>query len=97
MPYSPYPLGFSAPENVLSYHHVVDEVSDRLVRSCELGWIRSQRGAPTASSILDLASAGLGFDFWLEGRTLQKLGLAETISGDIFLLVNQGRRFWESR
>jgi opine dehydrogenase len=93
---NPYYLGFSAPKHALAYHHVLDEVPNSLVPLCELGSLAGVE-APMTSAIVDLASAALSFDFWLEGRTPEKLGLAETISGDILDFVNQGRRFWEHR
>jgi opine dehydrogenase len=93
---NPYYLGFSVPENVLSYHHVLDEVPNSLVPLCEFGSLVGV-DAPMASSIVDLASAALGFDFWLEGRTLDKLGLTDRSSEEILEFVNRGKRFWESR
>jgi opine dehydrogenase len=93
---NPYYLGFSAPNHVLAYHHVLDEVPNSLVPLCELGSLVGV-AAPMTAAIVDLASAALGFDFWSEGRTPEKLGLAEMISGDILDFVNRGRRFWEPR
>jgi hypothetical protein len=49
------------------------------------------------SSIVDLASAALDFDFWSEGRTPERLGLGGMIIGEVLAFANEGRRFWEPR
>lgn len=93
---NPYYLGFSAPEHVLAYHHILDEVPNSLVPLSELGSLAGVQ-TPMTSSIVDLASSALDFDFWAEGRTPEKLGLGEMITGEVLAFVNEGRRFWEPR
>ncbi len=93
---NPYYVGFSAPENVLAYHHVLDEVPNSLVPLCELGGIAGVE-TPMISSIVELASTALSFDFWSEGRTPERLGLTDMTSEEILAFVDQGRRFWEPR
>ena len=87
-------MGFSAPEHVLAYHHVLDEVPNSLVPIALLG---SAVGVttPMTRAIIGLASAALGYDFWVEGRSLDKLGLKDMTGEEIMNFVNGGQRFWE--
>jgi opine dehydrogenase len=89
-----YYIGFSAPKHVLGYHHVLDEVPNSLVPLASFG---RAVGVPTPmiDSIVDLASSSLAFDFRIEGRTLEKLGLAGKAPVQMLEFVNAGPHFWE--
>jgi opine dehydrogenase len=88
-----YYEGFSAPQHVLGYHHVLDEVPNSLVPIASFG---SALGVPTpmTEAIVDLASAALGYDFWAEGRSLYKLGLESMSAEEMLAFVNEGPHFW---
>lgn len=89
-----YYFGVSAPEHVLADHHVLDEVPNSLVPIASFG---SALGVPTPMTrvIVDLASAALGYDFWMEGRTLEKLGLKDMTPEEMLTFINRGTHFWE--
>ena len=89
-----YYIGFSAPKHVLGYHHVLDEVPNSLVPLARFG---SVVGVPTPmiDAIVNLAIATLRYDFWTEGRTLDKLGVDNKNAREISDFVNQGPHFWE--
>lgn len=89
-----YYLGFSAPKHVLGYHHVLDEVPNSLVPISEFGKLMGVK-TPATDAIVDLATAAMNYDFWGEGRTLDKLGLENRTSQEILDFVNRGKRFWE--
>jgi opine dehydrogenase len=90
-----YYMGFSAPEHVLAYHHVLDEVPNSLVPLARLGTLAGV-ATPMIRAIVDLASAALDYDFWREGRSLEKLGLDGLSVEDAVSFVTEGPRFWES-
>jgi opine dehydrogenase len=92
---NPYYLGFSAPKHVLGYHHVLDEIPNSLVPISEFGSVVGV-GTPMIDAIVHLASAALGHDYWMEGRTLDKLGLENMSPSEILEFVNEGTRFWEN-
>ena len=71
---NPYYAEFAAPTHFLGYHHILDEVPNSLVPIACLGEVAGVP-TPTIRSIVDLASAVCGFDFWEEGRTLTSLGI----------------------
>jgi opine dehydrogenase len=89
-----YYIGFSAPKHVLGYHHVLDEVPNSLVPLSSFG---RAVGVPTpmTDAIVNLACSSLGFDFWIEGRTLEKLGLGGKTPRAMLDFVNEGLHFWE--
>jgi opine dehydrogenase len=90
-----YYQGFSAPKHVLGYHHVLDEIPNSLVPISEFGSVVDV-DTPMIDAIVQLASAALGLDYWIEGRTLDKLGLENLSPSEILEFVNKGRRFWEN-
>ena len=47
--------------------------------------------------IVDLASAALGYDFWMEGRTLGKLGLKDMSLRRCLLLLIEARVLGRNR
>jgi opine dehydrogenase len=79
---------------VLGYHHVLDEVPNSLVSTAALGAAVGV-DTPMTKSITDMACAALHFDFWAEGRSLDKLGLAGKTPSEMLSFVNDGPRFWE--
>jgi opine dehydrogenase len=89
-----YYLGFSAPKHVLAYHHVLDEIPNSLVPIALFG---SAVGVstPMTKAVVDLACAALGYDFWIAGRSLEKLGLEDMTPEQISTFVNEGPDFWE--
>jgi opine dehydrogenase len=89
-----YYMGFSAPKHVLAYHHVLDEVPNSLV---PIALLASAVGVatPMTKAIVGLASAALAYDFWAEGRSLEKLGLKDMTANEMMTFVNEGQRFWE--
>ncbi len=91
---NPYYLGFSAPKHVLGYHHILDEVPNSLVPLSKLGGLVGVK-TPMIDAIVDLGSAAVDYDFWQEGRTLEKLGLDNKTPQDTLDFVNRGKRFWE--
>jgi opine dehydrogenase len=91
-----YYLGFSAPKHVLGYHHVLDEIPNSLVPISEFASVVGV-DTPMTDALVHLASAALGHDYWIEGRTLDKLGLEGLSASEILEFVNEGRRFWEDR
>jgi opine dehydrogenase len=89
-----YYVGFSAPKHVLGYHHVLDEVPNSLVPLASFGKVVGV-ATPMIDAIINLAAAALSYDFWAEGRTMDKLGLGEMGRQDVLDFVNRGARFWE--
>jgi opine dehydrogenase len=89
-----YYVGFSAPKHVLGYHHVLDEVPNSLVPLASFGKVVGV-ATPMINAIVDLATAALVYDFWAEGRTMDKLGLGDMDKQGILDFVNRGPRFWE--
>ncbi len=89
-----YYYNLSAPKHVLAYYHVLDEIPNSLVPLAALG---SALGVPTpmTQSMIDFASVALNHDFRVEGRTLDKLGLANMTPDEMCEFVNQGTHFWE--
>ncbi len=89
-----YYYELAAPKHVLEYYHVLDEIPNSLVPMADLG---SALGVPTPmiKSMIDFASAVLNHDFWVAGRTLDKLGLADMSPDEMCMFVNQGAHFWE--
>lgn len=70
-----YYLGFHAPTHILGQNNILDEIPNSLV---PLSLLARQLGlrAPTMESLIELASVMCEIDFWAEGRTMEKLGLA---------------------
>jgi opine dehydrogenase len=91
---NPYYIGFSAPKGVLAYHHVLDEVPNSLVPLAFLGEAMDV-STPMTDAVVELASAALDYDFWAEGRSLEKLGLEGMTPEAMVSFVNQGPNFWE--
>jgi opine dehydrogenase len=83
-------MGFSAPAHVLAYHHVLDEVPNSLVPLAVMG---EMAGVPTPMirAIVHLASAALEYDYWSEGRSLEKMGLKDLNVIEAVSFVNEGR------
>ncbi len=84
-----YYMGFSAPEHVLAYHHVLDEVPNSLVPLALLGEMAGV-ATPMIRAIVNLASAALGYDYWGEGRSLGKMGLKDLDVKGAVSFVNEG-------
>ncbi|MCG6881639.1 MAG: NAD/NADP octopine/nopaline dehydrogenase family protein [Deltaproteobacteria bacterium] len=89
-----YYEGFSAPKHILSYHHVLDEIPNSLVPLVCFG---DALGVDTVmtEAMINLAGAMLDYDFWTEGRTLDKLGIEDMTREEMLNFVNQGPCFWE--
>ncbi|MCL5735731.1 MAG: NAD/NADP octopine/nopaline dehydrogenase family protein [Actinobacteria bacterium] len=90
-----YYVGFSAPHHVLGYHHVLDEVPNSLVSTVNLASIVGVE-TPMTQAISNLACAALGVNFWSEGRSLDRLGIAGKSRDEVLEFVNSGKRFWEA-
>jgi opine dehydrogenase len=91
-----YYTGFSAPKDVLSYHHVLDEVPNSLVPIAYFGDALGV-DTPMTNAIVDLASAALDYDFWAEGRSLDRLGIEGMTGDEMLAFANQGPHFWEKK
>ncbi|MEZ5176370.1 MAG: NAD/NADP octopine/nopaline dehydrogenase family protein [Acidimicrobiia bacterium] len=72
---NPYIAGFTAPSHILAQNHVLDDVPNSLVPIADFGRALGV-ATPTIDSIVHLASAMCGIDWWDEGRTVSSLGLA---------------------
>ncbi len=72
---NPYYEGFSAPSHLLAQNHILDDVPDSLVPIASLGRTLGVP-VPTIGALVDLASAMCSIDWWEEGRTVERLGLA---------------------
>lgn len=84
-----YYTGFSAPTHVLGYHHVLDEVPNSLVPIASFGRAVGV-STPMIEAIVNLAGAALTCDFWAEGRTPDRLGVAGKTPEQILEFVNHG-------
>jgi opine dehydrogenase len=84
---NPYYEGFTAPGHILTYNHLVDEIPNTLVPTCELG---RALGVPTTmtDAIVDLGCAMTQIDFRKHGRTLQVLGLDGMSREEMLQYVN---------
>jgi opine dehydrogenase len=71
---NPYYEGFSAPSHFLAQNHILDDVPNSLVPIASLGRAVGVP-TPTIDSMIHLASAMCGIDWWEEGRTVASLGL----------------------
>lgn len=65
---------FSAPSHILAQNHILDDVPNSLVPIASFGRALGVP-TPTIDSLVHLASAMCGIDWWDEGRTVQSLGL----------------------
>jgi opine dehydrogenase len=90
-----YYLGFSAPKHVLGYHHVLDEVPNSLAPLVSIGQALGV-DTPMTRTIVDLACASLGTDFWIDGRSVASLGLSGMSAEQMVAFVNEGPHFWEN-
>ncbi len=72
---NPYYEGFTAPSHILAQNHILDDVPDSLVPIASFGRAVGVP-TPTIDSLVHLASAMCGIDWWEEGRTVKSLGLA---------------------
>lgn len=86
---NPYYAEFAAPTHFLGYHHILDEIPNSLVPIAHLGDLVGVR-TPTVRSIVDLASAVCGFDFWKEGRTPESLGIDGLSLEELLHYVDHG-------
>ncbi len=86
---NPYYEGFTAPSHILAQNHVLDDVPDSLVPIADFG---RHLGVPTPTidSIVSLASAMTGIDWWQEGRTVASLGLGGMTPAEMIAHVEQG-------
>jgi opine dehydrogenase len=71
---NPYYEGFTAPSHILAQNHILDDVPNSLVPISDFGKAVGVP-TPTVDSIVHLASAMCGVDWWSEGRTVSSLGL----------------------
>jgi opine dehydrogenase len=71
---NPYYEGFTAPSHFLAQNHILDDVPNSLVPIASLGKALGVE-TPTIDSMVHLASAMCGIDWWTEGRTADSLGL----------------------
>ncbi len=71
---NPYYWGFTAPSHILAQNHILDDVPNSLVPIASFGRAVGVP-TPTIDSIVHLASAMCGIDWWAEGRTVESLGL----------------------
>jgi opine dehydrogenase len=71
---NPYYEGFSAPSHFLAQNHILDDVPNSLVPIASFGRTTGVP-TPTIDSLIHLASAMCGIDWWQEGRTADSLGL----------------------
>ena len=69
-----YYEGFTAPSHLLAQNHILDDVPNSLAPIASFGRAVDV-ATPTIDSIVQLASAMCGIDFWAEGRTVDSLGL----------------------
>lgn len=71
---NPYYWGFTAPSHILAQNHILDDVPNSLVPIASFGRAVGVP-TPTIDSLIHLASAMCGIDWWAEGRTVERLGL----------------------
>lgn len=83
-----YYKGFTAPTHFLAQNHVLDDVPNSLVPIASFGRAVGVP-TPTIDSLIDLASAMCGIDWWGEGRTVERLGLAGMSSEEMLRHVEQ--------
>ena len=84
---NPYYEGFTAPEHLMKYNHLLDEIPNTLVPVSELG---RAFGVDTQMTdvIIDLACAMTQIDLRKHGRTLSLLGLDGMTRDEILNYVN---------
>lgn len=84
-----YIQGFSAPRHILSHNNLPDEIPSSLVPMSLLARVV---GVPTPSidAIVNLACTMTEIDYWTQGRTLDKLGLAGMTPDQMLEYVNSG-------
>ncbi len=80
--------GIKAPKS-LEVRYVLEDVPTGLVPFASLGELAGVP-TPTCRALVDIFCALLGRDFWEEGRTAEKLGLAGMSADEIMEFVNTG-------
>lgn len=86
---NPYYAGFSAPSHFLAQNHILDDVPDSLVPIASFGRAFGV-ATPTIDSLVHLASAMCGIDWWTEGRTVESLGLGGMSAREMLDHVEHG-------
>jgi len=82
--------GIMAP-NTIDHRYITEDVPTSLVPIASLGEHLSVK-VPTMKSVIQLANVLHGRDYWTEGRTIEKLGLAGMNVRQIRRFVEEGKR-----